>query len=563
LLVGVEDSGEVSGTEEFSALAIEQLRTAPSSHVHPDTPLASVQAAIVNVSGKRCLYFRISKSTRGIVLTSDGRCLQRSDLESVPVAPKQIEFDRREQKSREYDRDFIDGASLADLDGDLIGIISEQISPGMSKEKCLQYLGLADYDPGTGLRLRRGALLLFAQQVERWHPRSQVRTMRVNGTTLGTGASYNVLSDTTARGSVTSIIEKAWETLRPHLVQTKLDESARFQVTYMYPEIACREALVNAVAHRDYSDEGRGVEIYVFDDRIEVKNPGGLLSSVSIGSLLEMKGVHESRNTYVARALREFGYMRELGEGMRRIFDLMQSNELAPPHLSSDEDSFSIQLSHKPMYSSDEILWLEQYERFSLNAAEKAIALLGRKGGLIAPQDIWDRLGIVDTEQYRLLVDGLQRKGILSTKLEKGKAQAIAKKKGVSVRSIPRFKIALANEIVISAGRKPQRPIRSQDSARKEASTSPQIPNTGIYVSNLPLNTTERDINHTFSQFGSIENVNLPMRGHQHRGFAVVDFSRPEEAASALRHPGPLKMGSNVLIVRANRRPQSRLNLGT
>lgn len=47
----------------------------------------------------------------------------------------------------------------------------------------------------------------------------------------------------------------------------------------MYPELACRETLVNAIGHRDYSEEGRGTEIYVFDDRMEVRNPGALLAN--------------------------------------------------------------------------------------------------------------------------------------------------------------------------------------------------------------------------------------------------------------------------------------------
>jgi ATP-dependent DNA helicase RecG len=52
---------------------------------------------------------------------------------------------------------------------------------------------------------------------------------------------------------------------------------------------------------------------------------------MTIEDLRSMKGVHQSRNSYVARTLREIGYMRELGEGMRRIHELMKSNELAPP----------------------------------------------------------------------------------------------------------------------------------------------------------------------------------------------------------------------------------------
>jgi ATP-dependent DNA helicase RecG len=218
---------------------------------------------------------------------------------------------------------------------------------------------------------------------------------------LGSGASYNVIADDVVRGNLFELREAAWEKLRSHLVQTQLAGSARFEVTYMYPELACQETLINSIAHRDYADEGRGVEIYIFNDRIEVTNPGGLLSPMTIDDLKATKGVHQSRNSYVARTLREVGYMRELGEGMRRIHELMKSNELAPPQFDSDRESFSLTLFHRAMYSQEEVLWLEQYAPFALSAEQKAIVLLGRKGNLVAPQDIWDRLGLVDTEHYR------------------------------------------------------------------------------------------------------------------------------------------------------------------
>jgi ATP-dependent DNA helicase RecG len=309
LLVGVEDSGDVTGLENFTPTDLGQLLSAPKTHVHPQTQLSSVSAAQTTIRTKQVLYFSVPKSTTAIHLTSDGKCLQRRDLESVPVAPHQIELNRRESRSREYDRDFVDGVSLADLDPKLIQAISDQILPGMSAEKCLQYLGLADFAPPIGLRLRRAALLLFATQPEHYHPRLQVRILKIKGTELGAGANYNVTSDVIVRNNILHLLETAWDRLRLELVQTRLGGSARFEVTYMYPEHACREAVVNAIAHRDYSDEGAGIEIYVFDDRMEIKNPGGLLSPVSIDELKAMRGIHQSRNSYIARTLREVGYM--------------------------------------------------------------------------------------------------------------------------------------------------------------------------------------------------------------------------------------------------------------
>lgn len=74
--------------------------------------------------------------------------------------------------------------------------------------------------------------------------------------------------------------------------------------------MACKEALINAIAHRDYSIEGRGIEVYVYDDRLEIKSPGMLLSTIKIDDLEKCIGIHQSRNSYIAKVLKEVGYMR-------------------------------------------------------------------------------------------------------------------------------------------------------------------------------------------------------------------------------------------------------------
>jgi len=551
LLIGVEDSGDVTGLNDLRAGDIDLLLRAPKSHVHADTPLQSVHATKATLGSRIVLYFSIPKSNFGIHLTSDGKCLQRRDLESLPVSPQKISFDRRESRSREYDRDYIDGVSLASLDANLVRVVANQISPGMSAEKCLQYLGLADYDALAGLRLRRAALLLFAQHPENVHPRLQVRILKIKGVELGSGANYNVTADVVVRNNVLNLINEAWDQLRTHLVQTKLGSEARFEITYMYPEHACREALVNAIAHRDYSDEGQGIEIFVFDDRIELRNPGGLLSPISVDDIQAMKGVHQSRNSYISRTLRETGFMRELGEGMRRIFELMKSNELAPPHIESRVDAFSLALFHRPMYSAQELLWLEQYERFQLSAEQKAIVLLGRKDSLISPQDIWDRLGLVDTEHYRLLVSSLQKIGVLETRVPKKKAQDLAKKRRVSVRAIPRFVIALAKDIAAPArkGRRIDNERESSGQNRIQETYGDGVRAT-LFVGNLPPSVNERDILGVFDPFGEIARVTIPQSGNRSKGYGFVEFESADDVRKLMDAQPVLRLGPYTLVLR-------------
>jgi ATP-dependent DNA helicase RecG len=434
LLVGVEDDGEVTGVPH-GAKDIESFLRAWTTNVHPDTPLQPPRLTRVEFDGTLVLYFSIEKSAARIHLTSDGRCLQRRDTESVPVPTESILFERQERLSREYDREFIDGGDPSVLDLEAVARIGDDIAPGLSPEKVLQLLDLAEYS-GPGVRLRRAAVLLLAKDVRHWHPRCEVRILRVAGTELSTGRSYNVISDKHINGCILDLITRSWDEIRPHLVETRLSPGGRFEEQVRYPEDACREALTNAIAHRDYSIEGRAIEVYVFDDRLEIRSPGALLSTVSIAGIKSLEGVHQSRNTVVARTLRELGYMREMGEGFRRIYQLMRAHDLVEPELAADDQSFVVSLRHESVFSDADRRWIEAYEHFELEKDEEKILLLGRSGESLSVQQIMDALGFVDTENYRALIERLQRKGLL---------ESLPKKRN-QTRASPRWKVVQPKE---------------------------------------------------------------------------------------------------------------------
>lgn len=593
LVVGVEDDGAISGIP-YADDGIEVLRNAPATHVHKDTPLAGVRHHLVQAGERTVLVFDVRKGTQYIHLTSDGRCLQRRDARTVPVASEQIRFERHEQVSREYDRQWIDGATVADLRLDLLESVKETVSPGMSVEKCLQTLGLAEFVAGT-LRLRKAALLLFAQDIGRWHPRSEIRIQQVAGPELLTGADYNVIKDETHPGNVLELLSQGWEQIRQFLVQRRL-AGGTFQLQASYPEDACREAFVNAIAHRDYSIEGRSIEILLFGDRLEMRNPGRLLSTVKLSELKRGAGVHDSRNTYVARVLRELGYMREMGEGIRRISALMNGHELAPPDIDSSDHSFLMTFSHRNIFNPVEQRWLEAFESFNLSREEKLVVLMGRGGKLIAAAQVREALDLVDTEEYRQIMERLQTKGLLSAPVSRSAASSAARRRGVSARQVPRFAIRTPDicqrdhrEVVrvlvsldpvnqvtrsnlewirnglsgqniyrdtatirrllrwlelIDDDNAPTQRLRdlwSDDrgapSGRKPdtAETQPSLtPVKDIYVGNLDYGATEEDLTELFERVGKVTGVTIPkdyLTGYN-RGYAFV---RMADSAASLK----------------------------
>ena len=411
LLIGVEDDGTVTGIPHKDEL-VEAIKNAYREYVHSGNPLPQPSIGDIAIDGNRVVYFSVGKSTDGIHLTSNGRCLQRYDRENRPVPVGTILADREEAISRGYDRVFVDGVTAADLNVDLLTNAAELIAQGFSPEKLLQYLGLAEYG-GAGLQYRRAALLLFAKDIRRWFPRCEVRIVRVRGTELGTGQNYNVGSDDIIVGTVPELVEEAWDALRPYLARTRLQSSGLFRESLIYPEAACREALVNAIAHRDYSREGSPVEIFVYDDRMDFRSPGGLLSKISIKQLTTLVRIHETRNVLVARTLRELGYMREMGEGIPRMFDAMRDSELVDPELASNFEHFTVTLRSESIFNRQDIDWLESYKEFDLEKNEQRVVLLGRDGHLLSTNEIIGVTGIVDIDDFRALHEQLRRKGII------------------------------------------------------------------------------------------------------------------------------------------------------
>ena len=341
LLVGVEDDGAVSGVEHTDG-DIALLLRAPSSHVYADTPLPTPRTATIDMEGKKVVYFAVTKGTRFVHLTVDGRCLKRIDRDTLPFASEGIAASRLEDDSRKWDREIAHGVSLADLDMDVIKATAAQFAHGISPEKFLQHVDLAEFTP-SGIQFKKAAAILFAKDVRKWHGGCLVRIVTVKGKERGSGDKFNVVKDNLVADNVIRLVDRAWEALTTALTQqTRFTTAARFRQDLLYPQVACREALINAIVHRNYAIEGRGVEITIFDDRMEVLSPGMLLSTVSIEDIRAVKGTHESRNPLIARVLREIGLVQEMGEGMRRIFAVMKSSALAEPVITSDRTGFRL-----------------------------------------------------------------------------------------------------------------------------------------------------------------------------------------------------------------------------
>jgi ATP-dependent DNA helicase RecG len=301
------------------------------------------------VDEKRILFFQVDKGADEVFQLPDGRVVVRLDKRTMPASVRNLQFGQREAASRRFDRQWVDGATVQDLDIELVESTASRYLSRLSLtvEKFLQQVDLAQYTAG-GLRLRMAALLLFAKDIRKWHARCQVRFVKIAGTELRTGAEYNAISDETVEGNILELIPAAWEAFQKYIVQSNaLTPAGKFEPQYLFPAEACLEALVNAIFHRDYSITAP-IEINMFDDRVEIKSPGALLSTLSVEDLYASESRHDSRNVGIARVLKTVQAVREMGEGMKRILHQMEAGGYPRPHLYSNTNWFTIGLIKKP-----------------------------------------------------------------------------------------------------------------------------------------------------------------------------------------------------------------------
>ncbi|HNL06971.1 MAG TPA: ATP-binding protein [Chitinophagales bacterium] len=443
IIIGVEDDTTITGVPH-SDEDIEMMLNAPQTHIFEGQQLPIVYKLKTVIEGKIILFFQVDKGSSEIYQLRDGRVMRRNEKrQTVPANVRKLQFDQQEIKSRVYDRQFVDGATVADLDISLLQSLADSYLKGYTVERYLQHLGLAQYAT-NGLRLTKAAVLMFAKDIQRWHPRCQIRYIKIAGTALLSGEQYNVISDESVQGNIYELIFKSWETMRPYLAsQTIFTANAQFEQKFIFPEDACREALVNAIAHRDYAAEGRGIEVHIFNDRMEIKSPGALLSTLTVQDLEVLDNRHDSRNAKIAATLKINKVMREMGEGMKRIFTLMQQNELQKPKLYSNTVWFTVTLFNKSVFTPIQEEFLRLFGDFELSPIQKRIIIAGMNDKELSPADIYSAMNTNDRDTYDKEVTYLRNLDLLKQIRTNPQASILSKQNNISKQKIGRYKVVI------------------------------------------------------------------------------------------------------------------------
>jgi ATP-dependent DNA helicase RecG len=417
---GEDGPGDVTGVD-YGAKTLALLRDVPRRLLVP--PLDDVEVRDEWEDGKRILVFLVRSMPFPCRLT-DGRCLLRVGTHNVPYSEQAVSLLKQAQSP--YERRPVSGACLSDLDADALRWFADRIGWTGDHEEMLRGYHLLD-----GGQLNRAALLLFARDPRRWHDHPDVTVVRYSGKERGLGEHYRTLPPQRIEKPLVRLVETAYAVLQEQLRRRVELQDLFFQEQLEYPTFAWQEAIVNAIAHRDYLLTGAGIEVWLFDDRMEVRSPGLPPLPITLEELRSRRGAHYSRNPLIARVFTDSGYMREQGEGIPRMFEAMEAADLQPPELTIENVRFVVTLRNTPIYDPSTARWLRRFAVMGLSQDQKRmLAMAASRGGRFTSRDVQKHFRL-DLYAASTLIKSLIRRGVVRLPQKGGRIYEVVEPTGV------------------------------------------------------------------------------------------------------------------------------------
>jgi len=357
-------------------------------------------------------------------LLRNGKGYIRVGGQNIPISREKMAALRESKLEAAHEREVLLKSSLEDLDRDLVAeFIQRSQTQGAAERILHRAYGLIEYRDGQPL-LTRAAAYLFGKDPLRWHPRPGVDFVRFEGNEKGNGSEHNVVERIRIEAPILRLIGEVETVIGGRIKERIVLQDLFFREKFEYPSSVWKEAVINAIAHRDYRLEGNAIEVWMFDDRLEVRSPGNLPGPVRIQQLLRREKIHYSRNPIITRVLIDAGIMRALGEGLPQIFRKMDHHGLNPPELREERHFFCLALRNTPIFDEGTRDWLQKFSGQPLNSRQKHILAYARVHGMIFSSSDYQKIGVDRDTAYVEIKDLVQR-GIVQPLKKHGKAYRV------------------------------------------------------------------------------------------------------------------------------------------
>lgn len=321
VLIGVEDNGNLVGQEVSDKtkreIGLEIAKIAPFSN-------SSVEIFYVPFSEiKQIIVFHVTTDSTKRPYTYNGRAYIRVQSDTLLMPPEHYQHLAlsNTQFKDQWEDEPLANVTLNDLDVEEIistikeGVLNGRIPEGYETkdpEKALKHLGLLQ-----GNQITRAALILFGKSPEIIFPQCILRLARFRGTDKS-----EFIDNKQIHGNVFKLIRSALSFANMHLpiASTFSKTSIKREDKPLFPISILREAITNALCHREYSYTGGSVSFAIYDDRIEIWSYGLLPPGLSIDELGELNQ-SIPRNRRIANVLYYHKLFESWGRGIRLILD--------------------------------------------------------------------------------------------------------------------------------------------------------------------------------------------------------------------------------------------------
>lgn len=267
-----------------------------------------------------------------------GKFLSRSGKKNVPLGPRQLRELLRARGEANFEMLPAPGASLDDLDDEATEAYAARFLGEVPNRKAailelLHRRGCVTKEDGRFSPTISG-YLLFGREPQRAFPSAEISIARYAG-----GEMSDEFMRETIRGPLPEQIRRAESFVVSNMRKGARIDGLEREDRPEYPSPALREAIVNAVAHRDYAVRGDEIRVLMFGDRIEVYSPGKLAGHVTVDNIAEERF---ARNGIIVQVLSDLGLGEKLGYGIDRMIRLMREWGLPAPRFVETANGFKV-----------------------------------------------------------------------------------------------------------------------------------------------------------------------------------------------------------------------------
>lgn len=388
LILGRDDKRNVIGIDNWRKL----LEDIPSKIRAKLGLTPSVKSA--EISSKKMIMVEIQPSQ--VPISYNGKYYRRSGSTTVEMSGSELAHFLISKFGKTWDA-LPSDANFEDVDMSTVNLfktLARKRIPSVSNiesvEKVFTNLELMTEDG----KITRAGLLLFGREPHRLFTSAKTRVGRFKTSTT-------ILDTVIAEGNLFNQLERTVEAIKKHL-------SVRFEIKgierrdiWDYPIEAIREAVINALIHKDYLSTAE-IQIKVYDDEIWMWNPGELPEELSIEDL---KKEHSSypRNPLIANAFYLAGFIERWGSGTKRIVDLCKEQNLPEPDYKEEQGGFSVWF-YKDIYRE------ENLRKVGLNERQIKAVMYVKEKGRITNREYRQLTGLSDEGARRDLNDIVKKK---------------------------------------------------------------------------------------------------------------------------------------------------------